>query len=113
LKPKDVKDKGISERGLGNFKRKIKDGKGLRNRSKIARVLFECCKSKSIPDRSAIQLTGLNYQPSIVLIEKRIDKIDLRMHIKPDGIPGNNGTEFRILSIHDLLSCHLSTYTIL
>jgi len=26
LKPKDVRDKGISERGLGNFKQKIKHG---------------------------------------------------------------------------------------
>ena len=46
LKPKDVKDKGISERGLRNFKQKIKNGKGFKNRSKIARILFEYYKSK-------------------------------------------------------------------
>jgi len=46
LKPKDVKDKGISERGLRNFKQKIKNGKELKNRSKIARILFEYYKSK-------------------------------------------------------------------
>ena len=41
LKPKDVKGKGISERGLRNFKRKIRNGNGLKNRSKIASILFE------------------------------------------------------------------------
>ena len=41
MKPKDVRDKGISERGLRNFKQKIKNGKGFKNRSKIARILFE------------------------------------------------------------------------
>ena len=47
LKPKDVRDKGISERRLRNFKQKIKSGKGLKNKSKIARILFEYYKSKS------------------------------------------------------------------
>jgi hypothetical protein len=47
LKPKDVRDKGISERGLRNFKQKIKNGRGLKNKSKIARILFEYYKSKS------------------------------------------------------------------
>jgi len=45
LKPKDVMDKGISERGLRNFKQKIKDGKELKNKLKIARILFEYYKS--------------------------------------------------------------------
>ena len=47
LKPKDVRDKGISERGLRNFKQKIKNDKGLKNKSKIVRILFEYYKSKS------------------------------------------------------------------
>ncbi|WP_297026372.1 hypothetical protein [Thermoplasma sp.] len=47
LRPKDVKDKEISERGLRNFKRKIRNGNGLKNRSKIARILYEVYKSKS------------------------------------------------------------------
>jgi len=47
LKPKDVRDKGISERGLRIFKQKIKNGKGLKNKSKIVRILFEYYKSKS------------------------------------------------------------------
>lgn len=42
LKPKDVKDERISERGLRNFKQKIKNGNGLKNRSKISKILFEC-----------------------------------------------------------------------
>lgn len=46
LKPKDVRDKGISERGLRNVKWKIKQGKGLKNRSKIARTLIEMYKSQ-------------------------------------------------------------------
>ena len=47
LKPKDVRDKGISERGLRNFKQKIRKGMGLKNRSKIAKLLFELYKSKN------------------------------------------------------------------
>jgi hypothetical protein len=47
LKPKDVIDKGISERGLRNFKQKVKNGTGLKNKSKIARILFEYYKFKS------------------------------------------------------------------
>jgi len=47
LKPKDVKDKGISERDLRNFKQKIKNGRGLKNKSKIVKILFEYYKSKS------------------------------------------------------------------
>jgi len=47
LKPKDVREMGISERGLRNFKQKIKNGKGLKNKSKIVRILFEYYKSKS------------------------------------------------------------------
>ncbi len=45
LKPKDVRDEGISERGLRNVKWKIKQGKGLKNRSKIARTLIKIYKS--------------------------------------------------------------------
>jgi len=47
VRPKDVRDKGISDRVLRNFKRKIKNGRGLKNKSKIARMLFEYYKSKS------------------------------------------------------------------
>ena len=46
LRPKDVRDRGISERGLRNFKQKIRQGKGLKNSSKIARTLNEMYKSK-------------------------------------------------------------------
>ena len=46
IKSKDVRDMGISERGLRNFKQKIKSGKGLKNKSKIARILFEYYESK-------------------------------------------------------------------
>ncbi|MGC8547367.1 MAG: hypothetical protein ACP5MU_06945, partial [Thermoplasmata archaeon] len=45
LRPKDVRDKGISERGLRNFKQKIRNGKGMKNRSKIAKTLSELFKS--------------------------------------------------------------------
>jgi len=47
LKLKDVKDKGISERDLRNFKQKIKNGRGLKNESKTVKILFEYYKSKS------------------------------------------------------------------
>ena len=41
LKPKDVRDKGISERGLRNIEWKIKQGKGLKNRSKIIGIFLK------------------------------------------------------------------------
>lgn len=40
LKPKDVKDKGISKRGLNNFKKKIREKNVLKNKSKIVKILF-------------------------------------------------------------------------
>ena len=47
MKPKEVRDKGISERGHRNFKQKAMNGKGLKNKSKIACILFEYYKSSS------------------------------------------------------------------
>lgn len=47
LKPKDVKDKGISDRGLRSFKQKIRSERGLKTRSKIAKTLFEGYRSKN------------------------------------------------------------------
>lgn len=41
LRPNDVKTLGISERGLRNFKQKIRNGNELKNRSKISKILFE------------------------------------------------------------------------
>jgi len=41
LKPKDVKEIEISERGLRNVKQKIRKGNGMKNRSKIFKILFE------------------------------------------------------------------------
>ena len=41
LKPGDVKDKGISDRGLRNVKQKIRNGNGLKNRSKVIQILFK------------------------------------------------------------------------
>ena len=41
MKPKDVKDMGISERGLRNIKQKIRNGSGLKKRSKIIKILFK------------------------------------------------------------------------
>lgn len=41
LKPRDVRDIGISERGLRNVKQKIQKGNGLKNRSKIIKILFK------------------------------------------------------------------------
>ena len=41
LKPSEVKALGISERGLRNFKQKIRNGNGLKNKSKISKMLFE------------------------------------------------------------------------
>ena len=41
LKPKDVRDMGIYERGLRNIKQKIRNGNGLKNRSKIIKILLK------------------------------------------------------------------------
>jgi len=40
LKLKDVRDKGIFERGLRNFKQKIKNGKGLKKQVKDGKDTF-------------------------------------------------------------------------
>lgn len=41
LTPKDVREKGTSERGLRNIKQKIRNGNGLKNRSEIVKILFK------------------------------------------------------------------------
>ncbi len=41
LKSKEVKTLGISECGLRNFKNKIRNGNGLKNKSKITEILLE------------------------------------------------------------------------
>lgn len=44
LKPKDVMDKGISERTLYQIKLKIKQGKQLNPKTKIVKILIELFK---------------------------------------------------------------------
>jgi hypothetical protein len=51
LKPNVVKTLGISERGLRNFKQKVRNGKGLRNRSKIHRILIKSFNGSNLPDK--------------------------------------------------------------
>ncbi len=46
LKPSIVKEWNISEIGLKKVKQKIRSGRGLKNRSKIIRILYEKFKSK-------------------------------------------------------------------
>ena len=48
LKPKDVRDKGISERELKRKKAKVKSGKRLNFKTKVNRILFKLYKSKLI-----------------------------------------------------------------
>ncbi|MEM3573417.1 MAG: hypothetical protein QXJ62_04200 [Nitrososphaeria archaeon] len=50
LKPKDVRDKGISERGLRNFKQKLRTGNAIKNRSKIFFTLIENYSKLNKPD---------------------------------------------------------------
>ena len=50
LKPNIITALGISERGLRNFKRKIRNGNELKNRSKIARIIFEYYLKSDKPD---------------------------------------------------------------
>ncbi|MGC8582068.1 MAG: hypothetical protein ACP5MW_07010, partial [Thermoplasmata archaeon] len=56
LKPKYVRNNGISERGLRNIKQKIRQGKELKNRSKIAKTLIELYKYN---EKDNIQTTEL------------------------------------------------------
>jgi len=48
LNPKNVRDEGISEGGLRNFKQKIKNGKGLKKWVKNYKDIFEYYKAESI-----------------------------------------------------------------
>ena len=48
LKPKDVRDKGISERELKRKKAKVKSGKRLNFKTKVNKILFKLYKSKLI-----------------------------------------------------------------
>jgi len=48
LKPKDVKDKGISERTLYIIKHKIKQGKALNPKTKIVKILIQLFKENKI-----------------------------------------------------------------
>ncbi|WP_298277190.1 hypothetical protein [Ferroplasma sp.] len=52
LKPKDVKDNGISERTLYKIKLKIKHGKSLNPKTRIVKILIESFKEhiKDIKD---------------------------------------------------------------
>ena len=51
LKPREVEDKGISERGLRNFKQKIRNGKGLKNKSKVYRILSKSFSGSNLSDK--------------------------------------------------------------
>ncbi|MFG1460856.1 MAG: hypothetical protein AAE987_05715 [Thermoplasmataceae archaeon] len=46
LKPKDVKDKGISKQDLSYARNQIKKGIGLRRKTKLIKVLMPMYKSK-------------------------------------------------------------------
>ena len=48
MKPKDVKDKGISERTLYKIKHKIKQGKILNPKTKIVKILIQLFKENKI-----------------------------------------------------------------
>ena len=48
LKPKDVRDKGISKRELKRKKAEIRKGKMLNFKTKLNRILFKLYKSKLI-----------------------------------------------------------------
>jgi len=50
LKPKDVRDKGISERTLYKIKHKIKQGKILNPKTKIVKFLIQLFKETKLND---------------------------------------------------------------
>ena len=52
----EIRDSGISERGLQNFKKKIREGKGLQNKSKISNILIRIY--KGIPLKTANPLSN-------------------------------------------------------
>jgi len=50
IKPKDVRDKGISERTLYKIKHKIKQGKILNPKTKIVKILIQLFKGTKLND---------------------------------------------------------------
>ncbi|MEM0143194.1 MAG: hypothetical protein QXL94_04485 [Candidatus Parvarchaeum sp.] len=48
LKPKDVKDKGISRGALWNVKERIRKDKALNSKTKVVRMLVESHKFRKI-----------------------------------------------------------------
>jgi len=50
LKPKDVKNKGISERTLYKTKHKIKQGKKLNPKTNIVKILIQLFKETKLND---------------------------------------------------------------
>lgn len=61
----------------------------------------------------AILATGLNDQRFFELVARGILKIDLRMHLKPNGKPRNHGTGFRLANYDELMKCYDEVETIL
>ena len=50
IKPKDLRDKGISERTLYKIKHKIKQGKILNPKTKIVKILIQLFKETKLND---------------------------------------------------------------
>jgi len=50
LRPKDVRDKGMSERTLYKIKHKIKQGKILNPKTKIVKILIQLFKETKLND---------------------------------------------------------------
>jgi hypothetical protein len=63
--------------------------------------------------RNAVLATGLDVQKFYDLITKGAVKVDLRMHIKPNGVSRNHGTGFRLANYGELLNCYKKVESIL
>lgn len=62
---------------------------------------------------NAVLATGLNDQHFFELVTAGSVKIDLRMHLKPNGVSRNHGTAFRLADYGELMKCYEKVETIL
>lgn len=62
---------------------------------------------------NAVLATGLNDEKFFDLIARGSVKVDLRMHLKPNGVSRNHGTGFRLATYSELLNCYEKVESIL
>lgn len=54
----------------------------------------------------AVLATGLDEKCFFALVAGGFIKVDLRMHVEPNGAPRNHGTGFRLSRCEDIIGCY-------